>query len=141
MAVIRKPNKVIFENDKLDHTLVSTFMYDMAEALPKAQRSTVENCLRTCDHFNSGIYENTYPKEVTKVTLTYYTRSEKTEVEIQYGEFDGQILGRGCMDGILYDEHTLYGVKERIEYFLTYDRKNFKRINGYKILFTLRQAK
>lgn len=141
MAVIRKPNKVIFENDKLDYTLVSTFMYDMAEALPKAQRSTVENCLQICDHFNRGIYENTYPKEITKVTLTYYTRSEKVVVSIQYGECEGRILGCGTMDGILYDEHTLYGVKERIAYFRTSNYRNFKKINGYKIDFTLRETK
>ena len=141
MAVINKANKIIFETDTLNHTLAETFNGYIADNLPREKSSGVMEMLLACDHFNSGMYESIYPKEVTKVTLTYYKRSEKVEATIQYGEWKGQLLMRGGMSGILYDENTLWGLKENIDYSSTYDLDTPEKMNGYKITFTLREAK
>lgn len=139
MATVVNKNSIVFEMPYLrENSLTKTFWNIVQTTLKKEHIGAVVELLQTCDHFNSGIYENTYPKEVTKVTLTYYTKSGKVKVSIEYGEYGkGEKLILGMVDGNLLENIAVGYVKEKIAYFGTQTDRLSKKFTGYSMNFTL----
>lgn len=142
MAIIINKNSIVFEmGTPIAYSLEEIFENAVRKQLPEKEADAVMELLKTCDFYNSGMYENEHFGKIANTTMTYYPKSGRVKADIEYGEWKGFIMGDGKISGILLGNNTPYGVKASIEYLSTHDEATPKKTNGYKIVFTLQQAK
>lgn len=135
MAVIINKNSIVFEmGTPIEYSLEKIFENAVRKQLPEEKADAVMELLKTCDFYNGGMYENEHFGKLANTTMTYYKKSMKVLVDLEYGNYDlNNPIILGYLDKGILMSATFGMVKEKISY--------FKSSEGYNVHFTLQFAK